>query len=365
MIIVLHGGDELSLRRRLHQIREEADGGTGMLATNTTELEGRDVTAQDILGPAMAVPFLAPSRLILVTRFLDRFEQRGGEQRTSRSADAFAPLLAAIRESLPPSTVLVLTGTAVRHNPMLDKLAKTPGVIVEEHAPPKNPQELARFIRDESAARGIRWKAGASTRDWEPGEGRPAMNDPVELLAGLVAFHDQATEQSFVSTLKITSELDKLALYTMGRPVTVDDVALLCAGDLQANGFAFRDGVLDGDLRKAQETLERLRRDHQAEQFLLTQLAAAYREAGTVVELLEQGKTEEEIGKAIGRPWPGLRQAAIRRARTLGQDGVRRAYAAIAEADRANKLGEIDEDLAMDILVVKLCGLVPRPAGRR
>jgi DNA polymerase III delta subunit len=62
----------------------------------------------------------------------------------------------------------------------------------------------------------------------------------------------------------------------------------------------------------------------------------------------------EEIGKATGMKWPNLRDAAIRRAGALGQDGLAAAFAALVEADRRQKLGEIDDDLALEVAIGKL-----------
>ena len=39
---------------------------------------------------------------------------------------------------------------------------------------------------------------------------------------------------------------------------------------------------------------------------------------------------------------------------------VKRAYGYIVEADRTNKMGEVDEEVGIDILLMKLCAL-----GRR
>ncbi|MCS7295920.1 MAG: hypothetical protein RMK15_04280, partial [Chloroflexota bacterium] len=50
-------------------------------------------------------------------------------------------------------------------------------------------------------------------------------------------------------------------------------------------------------------------------------------------------------------------QAFIRRARELGREGVAAAYEAIVDADRSLKLGEVDPDLALELLVIRLCGL--------
>lgn len=364
MIILLFGLNELAMRRRLQELRLEADGGSGMLDTNFISIEGRDATAQEIIAPAMSPPFLAPHRLVVVEGFLNRFEQRG-DQRQPRSIAAFEPLFAALEAGLSPSTILVFTGVpptesderrrAFKNNPMIDRLKKIAGVAVEEQAEIKG-QELLRFIREEAAARGIRFRLGAFHGPPPEDDELRRKSDPADYLAALLPG----------DTLAVANELDKLALYSMGREVTVETVALVCAGEREANRFTFVDSVMDGDHARALATLELLRRDGTSSQELLATLLTGYRQAATIVDLLEGGATPEEIGKAIGRPWPNLRDRAIARARRLGPHGLKAAFTAIVDADRTNKLGEVDDDLAIEILVARLASLSPvrQPAAR-
>jgi DNA polymerase-3 subunit delta len=339
LILVLYGADELGLRRRLGQLKEEADGGTGMLATNLTVVSGRDAKVHEIVGPAMSPPFLAPKRLVIVDALLDRYEQ--GNQRQPRSLDPVQPLLAALAAGVPDSSMLVFTGGAGKRNALIERLRKTPGVQVEEHPELKGDQ-LLRYIREEAAARGVRFRGGPEA-------------DPARMLANMLGS----------DTLGIANELDKLALYTMGRDVTPEDVGKVCAAEREASAFDFVDGVMDGNPRAAFAALQSLRKQGENPQGVLALLTDGYRTSATVLDLLEDGATPEEIGKAIRRPWPYLRDKAIARARRLGQAGVMAAYAAIVEADRTTKLGEVDEDLAFDLLVARLSTLGSPAAQRR
>jgi len=361
VILLLYGPDELAMRRRFQELRDQADGGSGMLMSNLTVLEGRDVKAEDIIAPAMSMPFLAPHRLVIVEQFFERFQARGpvgedGEARLPRNFDAFAPLFLALERGLPPTTILVFTGlNAGARNPMLDRLKKIPGVQVEELKKLEK-EALLRFIRDEAAARSIRLKPGPSRRRLEPGEDwlRPAESDPALLLAQL--------HQS--DTLAIVNELDKLALYTMGRDATVDDIDLICGGERDRTIFNFTDAVMDGDLKLAFAILDHFERvNNDGSQGMISMLASAYRRLVVIVDLLDDGATPDEIGTAINMKWPGLRDRAIARARRLGPSGVRAAFAAIVAADRTMKLGEVEEDLTIEILVHQLTALA-RPALR-
>ena len=58
MILFLRGVDQIAIRRRMQQLRDEADGGSGMLSTNLTVLDGREAKPGEILGAALTPPFL-------------------------------------------------------------------------------------------------------------------------------------------------------------------------------------------------------------------------------------------------------------------------------------------------------------------
>lgn len=357
MIIALFGADQLAVKRRIQQLRDETDAGTGMLDSNLNFIDGASAKTDEILGAAMAMPFLGPRRLVIVEGFFDRFQPRGGS-RQRRGLEVFAPLLTALTEGLPDTTTLVFTGggevTASR-NQLIAELKKLPDAVVEEHATPKK-ADLVRFVREEAATHGIRFKNGRSSRPLEPEDEwrRPDGGDPAQLLASL----------NENDTLAIEQELAKLALYTLGREATIDDVDLLCGGDREATVWEFVDGVMDGESARALRAMEYLLKNGQSYQGLLALLMAGYRTLATVIDMLEAGAGEEEIGKAIRRPWPNLRQRAITRAKDLGLPGLRAAYQAMVAADRANKLGEMDEDLSIEILVTQLAQL-RTPARRR
>lgn len=353
MIILLFGADALGIRRRLAQLRTDADGGSGMIETNLNAIEGRDAKAQEIIGPAMSPPFLAPFRLVVIEGFLDRFEQ-GPESRGPRSLDAFSPLFAALESGLPPTTILVFTGGALRRNPMLDRLKKVPGATVEEHAPIA-PRELPRYIREEAAARGIRFRAGPF-RDVSPDdEELRKAGDPAAYLATLLGS----------DTLAIASELDKLALFAMGNDVTLDIIYRVCAGERESTSFAFVDAVIDGHHSRALTALEILTLRGTSPAELLAMLMTGYRQAATVIDLLDDGATPEEIGKAINRPWPNLRDRAIARGRRLGHERLRVAFEILVGADRSIKSGEVEDDLALELAVARLAALAPEAAGSR
>ncbi|MGD9934531.1 MAG: DNA polymerase III subunit delta [Dehalococcoidia bacterium] len=356
MILLLRGGDELAVRRRLADLKAEADGGTGLLTTNLTQIEGKDAKAEEIIAAAMTPPFLAPRRLVIVDRFLDRWESTRAERETGdelppepKTFTQYDKLFAAIESGIPPSTSLVITGGVVgRSNPMARRLKGIKGVAEEVYSEPKRRDEIARFIREEGAARGIRFRSSRPTGEhWDSDEWVVGRNaDPVAVLG-------QITNGS---TLAIANELDKLALYAMGRDVTVDDVYEICSGERETTQFVLVDAMQDGNVRDALNALATLTATDDVGQLLLTQMATRYRQTATVASLMDAGAGEAEIGKALGAAgnYPGLRQAAMARARRIGVAGATAAMEAIVEADYHGKKNEIDSDLALELLVIRL-----------
>ena len=157
--MILRGADELAMHRRLQELKVEADGGSGMLSTNFLAIEGREAKPEEIIGPAMTPPFLAPHRLVLVERLIDRFEPRPPSFQ-ARPIGPFASLLKQLEKGIPPSTMLVFTAGEVRpRNPLLEALKKLAGTL-DEDFPEMKGEPLLRWIRDEANARGLRFRTG-------------------------------------------------------------------------------------------------------------------------------------------------------------------------------------------------------------
>ena len=110
--------------------------------SNLNAVDGRDAKPNDILGPAMSVPFLSARRLVLVEHFLERFERRGGQG--PRSLEAFEPLFAGLEAGIPETTLLVFFGQpflapgglktfVTKANPMVSARIKRTKASNEEH----------------------------------------------------------------------------------------------------------------------------------------------------------------------------------------------------------------------------------------
>lgn len=357
MIAAIYGADALSVRRHLDALKARVGSTREELESNVSVFEARDLKPNDVLAAAMVPPFLAAARLVVLEGVLDRFEGSG----TGRGARSLGPLdpLFAAASALPPTTMLVFTGGAPqqsrRANPVVERLKQIPGAEVVEY-PELKGQALHRFIREEATSRGIRFRVGASAASFADGEEwrRPAENDPVRLLADL---HP-------ADTLSLANELDKLALYTRGREATVDDVALVCAGERTHSVFEMTDAAMDGNFQAALGAFHALIAGSESHQGVIALIVGAYRRMATLIDLMERGASDAELAAAspVGR-FQSLFAAAKGRAQRHGRAGLLAAYDAIVTTDRRIKLGELKDDVALELLLANLSLVAPQRAS--
>ncbi|MCJ7831145.1 MAG: DNA polymerase III subunit delta, partial [Dehalococcoidia bacterium] len=73
MLYIYHGEDEFSLREELAALKAGLDS-DGMLASNTSQLDGGRLQPAELLAPCSTIPFLGSHRLVIVEGLLGRFE---------------------------------------------------------------------------------------------------------------------------------------------------------------------------------------------------------------------------------------------------------------------------------------------------
>jgi DNA polymerase III delta subunit len=365
VIVLLYGANEMAIRRRLQELKDEADGGSGMVESNVNVIDGREAKPGEILAAVMSAPFLSAKRLVVVERIFERFEGRAGPERgLPKTLD---PLITALEAGVPESTILVFLGLPFgrdmvpteisEKNALVARLSKIPAVR-NEHQAKLAGGALLEHIRAEAERRGLRFRPGKPADRLQRGERMPDESDPARLIEALCQ----------ADTLSIANELDKLVLYSDGGDVSVVEVNRVCAGERVSNNFQFRDAVLDGNLATACEYRDRLLYAGEELGGLLYGLMEAYRSVARLIDAIEDRLPPEEIGKLMGNAgrYPGLRDPQIRRVRAIGASGLKRAYELLVEADRTHKLGEVDEEVAFDILLARLCEIArPVTAPRR
>jgi DNA polymerase-3 subunit delta len=299
-IYLLYGSDEFAIRSFLDERLKARMGEGADAAMDITSLDGKTANLEAIRGEALTVPFLAQRRMVVLTNPLALCKGKTNQSQ-------FIELLA----SVPPSTALVL---------IEDRS------LEEKHW-------LVRWCREHpDQARQL------------GGEFAP----PAAQLLGSYLDEDPRLAKS---------EINKLLTYVdFSREVTEEDVLALVADVRQGDVFEMVDAIGYGDGEKAMFMLRRLLEEGEALP-LFGMVVRQFRLLIQVRELLEMnpGQDHFQIAERMGsHPYPIQKILPQARLFDLGQ--LKAIYHQLSEVDRAIKTGQLDGDLALDLLVASLTG---------
>ncbi|MDP2952134.1 MAG: DNA polymerase III subunit delta [Chloroflexota bacterium] len=333
MLYILHGPDRFSLREMLERLKEDLGAGD-LTSSNTTALDGKQVSLQELMSVCSTVPFLAPRRLVAVEGLLARFEPRGNASASfsGRTAPpqvktqlaAWLPLKEYLPR-MPYTTLLVLVeGKLRRDNPLLKELA--PQAKVMEFPEMKGP-DLQNWVRLR-----VR-KAG--------GEMSPTA---VRLLADLVG----------ADLGVLAGEIEKLCLYGRGRRIEETDVRLLVNHAREASVFSLVDALVQRQTPQALRALHQLLDEGAVAPYLLFMITRQFRFLLRAQELVSQGLRQEVLAQRLGLSGYPLRKT-LQQAEEYEAERLEEVYRGLRDTDLAVKTGRQDPELALDLLVAELC----------
>ena len=329
MLYILFGDNDFSLYQSLEEIKRGI-GDPTTLATNTTTLEGQQVTLSQLRTVCETLPFLAERRLVIVKGLLERFEPRGksGRKKTPRMPDQRNEykLLAEHINKMPDSTILVLIDSGIRgNNPLLRELSDKAEV---KSFPLLKDTELRQWIQNRVAE-----------------EGGSISSPAVTLLTKLVG-----------SNLWVmASEINKLVLFTSGRRIEEADVERVVSHAQQASVFAMVDAILEFKVDVAEQALQQLLNRGAAPAYLLVMLSRQVRMIVRIKELRNQRKTGVEIQNKLGLTSEFALRKTLEQAGRYSLKRLKGVYHKLLETDLSIKTGKYDAELALSILVAELC----------
>ena len=329
MLYILVGEDDFSLRQSLEKIRRGI-GDQALLEANTTILEGRQVTPDRLRNACETVPFLAERRLVIVEGLLERFEPKDKYSRkkvtsTLDQQDEYKSLAACI-SNIPDSTVLVLIDKKIRsNNPLLRELSAK--AKVESFPLPRN-TKLRNWIQSRVAQ--------------ESGSISPGA---IDLLARLVG-----------SNLWImSSEINKLVLFTSGRRIEEEDVKTLVSHAQEANVFVMVDAILEFKASIAEQLLQQLLQAGASPAYLLVMLSRQVQMVVRAKELRKQRKSEAEIRDKLGLTSDFVLRKTLDQVDRYPWQRLKEVYHQILETDLSIKTGKYGGKLALNLLIAELC----------
>ena len=329
MFYLFHGEDEY--RRSLQLATMKAKLGDPVtVALNTTELNGRRLTLDELISVCDAMPFLAEKRLVIVYNLAARFERKKGTAEDDAEQDpAFLEQFEEYVNSLPESTRLVLVedGKIKEANRIYKIVTKSDQGHLHEFAP-LDPGELSRWIPEHVEEKGGRIERAA-----------------VNALAAFVGSDLRLLDQ----------EIDKLLTYAgPERAVTEQDVRLLVSY-AQANIFDMVDALGKRDTRRAMELMEQLLESGEHPLYLLRMIVRQFRILIQIKELLAKGTPVKDI-QGLLRLHPYVVKKTTGQAANFSILQLEVIFKQLHEVDAAVKSGEMEPALALNLFVTEVRG---------
>ena len=321
-------GDSFLVPRRLAELVSEI-GADDVLDANRHRLQGSQVKPGELLGVCNALPFMDVYRLVIVDGLLTTAETRAGRGRSTRrepasesSASREWQVLAEALPNMPDTTVLVFTEGPLSANNALLRMLR-PVCQSEELSAPSG-EALARWIKDSAQAKGSTISPSA-----------------IRSITDLVGKDLWTLDQ----------ELEKLSLYATGREIAEADIQMMVSQVREASIFAAVDAMIDGRPAAALRLLHQLKEDGREAPYIIGMVERQLRLLALARDSIDQGVPRNEIGGRLGTSSDFVIRKTLEQAhRHSWQDIVQR-YNRLLEADLAIKQGQMEPDLALDLLV--------------
>jgi len=310
--LVILGGDAHRRERAVQEFIEEALGGSVAIASSTAvdSFHAGESRVEDALAAVRTLPMFEPKRVVVL---------RGVE----RLSAAERELLEAYLEDPASTALLLLCGEKLDKRVSLYRKASADDALVEFN-PPRNQREGVAWIRDEAELLGL----------------------SIEPEAALALWDRVGADSS-----ALAAELEKLCSYVW-KPgedklrAGVGDVEALVGRSRTESIFALGDAVAEGDERAALSTLRSILAE-ESPFMVLGYLAGHLRRLVAVAWGADPA--------SLGVPPFVARKLALQ-ARRFTKARLVEAMLRIQECDAAIKSGELDGELALEILICKLAG---------
>jgi len=320
MFHIFHGPDEFSAQEAIVPFKTGLGDGAAV-DLNYTELDGKTTTLTGIMHHAGAVPFLAAYRLVVVRNYLSSLSGAGSKSHVKALADFLT--------RLPETTRLIFWETAAlkKSHPIL-KLGQTIPQCVRLFDV-AGPQMLPKWVQKRVKQKGgqIDYRA-------------------VMALVNVVGDDLRALD----------NEIEKLTLYVNGeRAVSLADVERLCPYTADAERFAMANAIGRQDVKTALDQLHKRLEEGQHPLMIIGGITGQFRGLLEIKSMAAAGLTPVEIAKAKGWKSDYAVKMRLKDARNFSLERLIEIFTILLNTDKAIKTGQIEETLAVDLLVTRLC----------
>jgi len=318
-VYILYGDDEFALQGFINQKLKPLMGDAANAEMDITHLDGAEITLRDLHAETHSMPFLTQRRMVILSQPLSL----ASSQKVRKE---FLKQL----EDIPASTACILKiDRDLGQNHWLMKWAAAhPQHTWQRSFSLPTGGAMTRWIQDQAQERG-----GGFT-------GKAA-----QLLGAYVNENPRLASQ----------EIDKLLTYVnFQRQVTVEDVQKLTADVRQGDVFEMVDAISRGDGETAMRMLRRqLQENHPLALFGM--IVRQFRLLIQVREILEVDprRDHHSIANELNQhPYPI--QKILPQAKQFTLPQLEAIYHKLSDVDLAMKTGQLDQELALDMLIASL-----------
>ncbi|GAB4569413.1 MAG: DNA polymerase III subunit delta [Anaerolineales bacterium] len=318
-IFLLYGNDEFAITRKLKDFESEFSDPT-TADMNTTHLEARTMTENDLNNAVNAMPFLAPKRLVFIAYPSAKFTKPDARKK-------FQEFL----EKSPNTAKVILYDTVEK-----PKDAEKHWLVKwgEKHKPHVKMQAF--FLPQQRDMPG--WIINEAKN--QSGQIEPAAAARLAEMVG-------------VDTRQAGMEVAKLLAYVnWERPVRGSDVEAVCIVTSQQSVFDFVDALSQGNAKVAQKLLHRLL-ENEDPFSLWGMVVRQFRLLIQAREILDARGNKDDVARALS-VHPYVAEKTTGQANRFSMEALEGIYHRLLRIDEQVKTSQITLDLALDTLVVEL-----------
>jgi DNA polymerase-3 subunit delta len=324
VVYLLHGEDDYAISEYIARLIEKL-GDPMMAEVNTSRLDGRSCSLDELVGAVSAMPFLVSRRLVILTHPLEYGKSPELQKRFKE-----------ILTKVPPTTALVLVEDHLltsgkdkdkAKGRWLEKWAhESDGRAFTRAFPVPTGPDLTRWIQKQAKAAGGQISPQAAQK-----------------LAELVGPEPRL----------LAHEIEKLLAYVnYKREIELDDVLHLTPEVAEVQDFALVNALRSKDGKEAMHILHRELEETDAIP-IFQGIVYQFRQLLLAREVLDAGGGEDEVVRQLGiHPYAAKLAAEHARHFTLAE--LVMIYHRLLELDEAMKTSAMEGELALDVLVTEL-----------
>jgi DNA polymerase-3 subunit delta len=318
-IFLLYGNDEFAIARKVKDFESGFNDPT-TADMNTTRLEARTMSENDLNNAVNAMPFLAPSRLVFIAYPSAKYNKPDARKKflefLEKAPDTAKIILYDVVEKPKDSDKHWLVKWAEKIKP----LVKSQAFFLPQQ------RDMPGWIVNEAKNQGGKIEPGAAVK---------------------------LAEMTGVDTRQAGMEISKLLAYVnWERPVRGSDVEAVCIVTSQQSVFDFVDALSQGNAKSAQRLLHRLLESEDPFS-LWGMVVRQFRLLVQTREILDGRGNKDDVARAL-QVHPFVAEKTTGQANRFSMDSLESIYRRLLRIDEQVKTSQITLDLALDTLVVEL-----------